>query len=124
VRYLRIVVAEVTHPGKRRAEEMPETNKAPDTRGSAAGELEQIVVLLRGRGVRYPIPNRAVFVRQMRSVPESVTFRGVPYDADFAANLVPDFLFPIETEKDLERKVAELLVSRGLLPLETIRDLR
>lgn len=84
--------------------------------------LDEISVILRSRGIEYPVADREGFVRQMCRTPAPVTFAGTSYDTEFAANLVPDFLFPMESEADMVQKVRELLVSRGLLPLSSLPE--
>jgi len=77
----------------------------------------EIAELLRGRSLSYPIETKAAFIEQMAASSDQVVFRGRSYDARFGAGLIPDFFFPLASEEDLVTKVAELLISRGLLPL-------
>ncbi|TMQ14056.1 MAG: hypothetical protein E6J91_16535 [Deltaproteobacteria bacterium] len=76
-----------------------------------------IAELLRRQSFSYPINTKADFIEQMVAVSDTVVFRGVPYDTRFGAGLLPDFFFPLASEEDLVTKVAELLISRGLVPL-------
>lgn len=92
--------------------------------GEQQDDLREVVELLRARSIRYPVANRVDFVEQMCAVTEPVVFRGQAYDTGFAANLVPEFLFPIESEDDVLTKVTELLVARGFLPIVSLQEER
>lgn len=92
----------------------------PHPQAQDPSDVADIRTLLRSREIRYPIPDRADFVAQMCAASAPVTFRGQDYEPEFAANLVSDFLFPISSEQDMLTKVGELLVSRGLLPIEAL----
>ena len=75
-------------------------------------ELERIA---RARELVYPIETKREFVTQMTRSEDPVAFRGMSYDAEFAAELIPDFFFPLDSEDDLLTKASELLMARGLL---------
>lgn len=77
-------------------------------------DLAQITA---SRRLSFPIATKADFVAQMTSGDEPVLFRGESYDARFAANLIPEFFFPVASEEDLTGKAEELLIARGLTPL-------
>jgi hypothetical protein len=77
----------------------------------------EIAELLHSRSLTYPIDSKAVFIEQMAAGSETVMFRSQTYDVRFGAGLLPDFFFPLASEEDLVTKVAELLISRGLVSL-------
>ncbi len=56
----------------------------------------------------------------MSEMPGPVHYGGQYYEVGFVSNLVPDFLFPVQSEQDMLAKITELLVSRGLLPLDAL----
>jgi len=85
---------------------------------------EDFVALARATGLRFPIESKAQFIAQMLRPGKPVIFRGVAYDPEFAANLIPEFFFPISTEQDLVAKAMELLMARGLLPLQRSAETR
>jgi hypothetical protein len=78
----------------------------------------EIAEILRSRSFSYPIHTKQEFIAQMARNSATVEFRGVAYDARFGAGLMPAFFFPIMSEYDLVTKVAELLISRGLVSLD------
>lgn len=78
---------------------------------------DELLHLARQRGLRYPIATKGDFVRQMTESGDQVVFRRMSYDAAFAASLIPEFFFPVDSEDDLMEKATELLMARGLLPL-------
>lgn len=96
----------------------PETHTELDVSSNAAARRRELVALGRSRGLRYPIRSKSEFVRQMTAIVEPVRFRDGSYDAAFASALIPDFFFPVESEDDLVDKALELLMARGMLPLE------
>jgi hypothetical protein len=77
----------------------------------------EIADLLRGRHLAFPITTKAQFVEQMVAGGERIMFGGVSHDTRLGAGLIPEFFFPIESAEDLIGKVAELLISRGLVSL-------
>jgi hypothetical protein len=85
---------------------------------------EELVALARARGLKYPIETRSQFVAQMVAPGRPVIFRGVAYEAEFASSLIPEFFFPIASEQDLVSKALELLMARGLLPLQRLPGTR
>jgi len=87
-------------------------------------QREEFVALARARGLRFPIETKAQFIAQMLRPGGPVIFRGVAYDPEFAANLIPEFFFPIDSEQDLVAKALELLMARGLLPLQRSTETR
>jgi hypothetical protein len=80
-------------------------------------ELEQ---LASERDLRFPIATKTEYIAQMTASGEQIVFRGETYDAEFAANLIPEMFFPLESERDLIEKVADLLVARGLSPVPSV----
>ncbi|TCK75047.1 hypothetical protein [Acidipila rosea] len=76
-------------------------------------EVEQ---LLRERKLQFPIPTKSEFIEQMTSRGEPVMFRNVAYDPHFAADLMPEFFFPVLSEEDMLQKGVELMIARGLFP--------
>jgi hypothetical protein len=77
----------------------------------------ELLDIVRSGSISYPISDKSDFVAQMVSGSRAVVFRGVSYDMAFGAALMPEFFFPIISEEDLLAKAAELLISRGLLPI-------
>jgi len=74
------------------------------------------VVAAVARGIpAYPVPTKEEFV-ELLARSGVVRFRDTDYDARSAADLVPAFFFPLESEEDFLAKVHDLLVSRGLEP--------
>ena len=71
----------------------------------------------RSRELSYPMATKQDFVAQMTRSGDPIVFDGVSYDAEFAAALIPDFFFPVESEADLVTKSTELLYARGLIGL-------
>ncbi len=80
----------------------------------------ELAGLAQARNLRYPIDSKSEFVEQMCTTGEPVTFLGSPYDARFAANLIPTFFFPVAAEAELIHKVLELCIARGLLPVDAL----
>src|SRR5215208_5582576 len=76
-----------------------------------------LIRIARERRLPYPIASKADFVAAMAATGESVRFRDQTYPVEFAANLIPEFFFPILDEEDLVAKAGDLLVARGLSPL-------
>jgi hypothetical protein len=77
-------------------------------------ELKQ---LARERDLHFPIATKAEYVAQMVASHDPVVFRGDTYEVEFAANLIPEMFFPLESEGDLIEKISDLLVARGLSPV-------
>lgn len=90
------------------------------TEAAVAAQQQEFVALARQRGLTYPIRTKAEFVRQMTRSGEPVAFSGNHYDARFAAALIPEFFFPVDSEDDLVGKALELLMARGMLPLQEL----
>ena len=63
--------------------------------------------------LHYPVATKADFVAQMTQA-ATVTFRGTQYSSMPAADLVPDFFFPLTSADDLVQKASELVAARGL----------
>ena len=76
-------------------------------------EVEQ---LLRERKLQFPIFTKDDFIEQMTMRGEPVMFRNIAYDPHFAAELMPEFFFPISSEEDMLQKGVELMIARGLFP--------
>jgi len=76
-------------------------------------EVEQ---LLKERALLFPIPDKDNFIEQMAGRGEPVMFRNIAYDPLFAADLMPEFFFPILSADDMLQKGVELMVARGLFP--------
>ena len=76
----------------------------------------EIARLVSERPLAYPIETKQHFIFQMVQGGE-IYFRGTPYEPEFAANLMPEFFFPISSAQDMIEKATELVISRGLLPL-------
>jgi hypothetical protein len=84
-----------------------------------AAQQRELVEIARSRRLRYPIKTKAEFIAQMRRAADTVVFRDRVYDAVLATELIPEFFFPVESERDLVEKTMELLLARGLLPFAT-----
>lgn len=82
-----------------------------------AMQYPEIVQLLRGRQLFFPIATKTDFVEQLVAGGDQIVFRGVAYDTRFGAELLPEFFFPLESADDLIVKTVELVVSRGLMAL-------
>lgn len=82
---------------------------------------EELAALAAEVNLRFPISVKDEFVAQMAQNGPSVTFRGEHYDVRFAANLIPEFFFPLDSVEDLVEKVADLLVARGMAPVAESR---
>lgn len=80
-------------------------------------EYPEIEELLRDRALQFPIPTKDDFVNQMAGSGRAVVFRKTSYDPHFAAGLMPEFFFPVESAEDLLQKGVELMVARGLFSL-------
>lgn len=80
-------------------------------------EYPEIEELLRDRALRFPIPTKEDFVEQMAHSGRPVVFRKTQYDPHFAAGLMPEFFFPVQSADDLLQKGVELMVARGLFPI-------
>lgn len=80
-------------------------------------EVEQ---LLKERALQFPIPDKGNFIEQMAGRGEPVIFRNIAYDPLFAADLMPEFFFPILSPDDMLQKGVELMVARGLFPAPEI----
>jgi len=83
----------------------------------AQHEHTEIIELIRSRQLSYPVASKADFVAQMVQSGAPVVFRGKVYDPEFAAGLMPEFFFPVESERDMYRKAVDLITARGLLPM-------
>lgn len=81
------------------------------------GVDDGLVKFLCAQRLSYPLETKDEFIAQMARVRQRVNFRGRRYDVSSAAQLVPDFFFPVTSEADLLVKVGELLMARGLAPL-------
>jgi len=77
-------------------------------------QYPEIVELLRDRNLQFPIPTKENFVNQMTASGTAVIFRKTSYDPRFAAGLMPEFFFPIDSPEDLLQKGVELMIARGL----------
>jgi hypothetical protein len=77
-------------------------------------QYPEIAELLRDRPLSYPIATKEDFVEQMSGSGRPVVFRKTSYDPKFAAGLMPEFFFPVESPEDLLQKGVELMVARGL----------
>ena len=88
--------------------------------GDVPVQYSELLELARARGLEYPIETKERFVTQMTQSGEAVIFRGIPYDPEFGASLIPEFFFPITSEDDLVHKAMELIMSRGLVPFEQL----
>jgi hypothetical protein len=80
----------------------------------------EVAGLVRSLNLSYPISTPDGLVTQVVESGRSVVFRGEDYDSRFAASLLPAFCFPLANEEDLIAKTAELLMARGLLPLQPL----
>lgn len=80
-------------------------------------QLEELAEIARDRGLIYPIDTKSDFVAQMVRLSAPVVFRGTPYAPEWASQLIPEFFFPVASERDLLAKAMELLMARGMLPL-------
>ncbi|SDS74300.1 polyprenyl synthetase family protein [Actinopolymorpha singaporensis] len=80
-------------------------------------EIRGLLELARGRNLQYPIAEKQQFVDAMTASGGEVVFRGESFDTEFAARLIPDFFFPLDSEADLLEKTKDLLVARGMRPL-------
>lgn len=85
-----------------------------------AEQYVEVVGIIRALKLDYPIATQQEFVAYISSSCEVITFRGIAYDARFAANLLPPFYFPITSEQDLVGKAIELMMARGLVPMKRI----
>jgi hypothetical protein len=85
---------------------------------NAASKYPEITRLLKERPLSFPIDSKNDFVAQMVASGEQIVFRGVSYDTQFGAALLPAFFFPLQSADDLITKIVELFVSRGLMPPE------
>jgi hypothetical protein len=86
----------------------------------ALQQLEELVELARARGLLYPIDSKSDFVAQMSRSSAPVVFRGQEYDPAWSSQLIPEFFFPVASEGDLVAKALELLMARGMLPLDAM----
>jgi hypothetical protein len=91
----------------------------PGEAQAADAIADELRRLARSRDLRFPIKAKALFVEQMTAGPP-VTFRGETYDAAFAAQLIPAFFFPLASEDELLAKTLELLMARGMVPLQPV----
>jgi hypothetical protein len=87
---------------------------------AVARQLKDLVEISRSRGLVYPIENKTDFVAQMSRSADPVIFRGQAYDPAWSSQLIPDFFFPVASERDLVARAVELLIARGMLPLESM----
>jgi len=83
----------------------------------------ELLSLARGRDLVYPMATKDDFIAQMTRSGKAVVFRNQSYDAERVARLIPQFFFPVASEQDLMHKTLELLVSRGLLPVQALSSL-
>jgi hypothetical protein len=82
-----------------------------------ATNYSEISRLIQARALPFPIETKKDFIEQMALGGETVIFRDIAYNTRFAAGLMPNFFFPLQSAEDLIAKAVELVVSRGLLPL-------
>jgi hypothetical protein len=83
-------------------------------------QVDELVEIARSRGLVYPIEKKSDFVAQMSRSSAPVVFRGNAYDPQWSSQLIPEFFFPIASERDLVAKAMELLMARGMLPLDAV----
>jgi hypothetical protein len=83
--------------------------------GSTAQYVE-VLHIIRELNLEFPVATQEQFVDRIAESRDTIVFRGVPYDAAFAARLLPPFYFPIHSEEDLLAKAIELMIARGLIP--------
>src|SRR6266566_799026 len=83
-------------------------------------QTREFVTMARERDLRFPMQTKDEFIEAMAASPEPVRFRGQAYNASEVSRLIPDFFFPLASEDDLIRKVTELLMARGLLPVQPL----
>lgn len=81
-------------------------------------QLGELAEISRTRGLTYPIEKKSDFVAQMCSSGEPIVFRGRAYDPEWSSQLIPAFFFPVASERDLLAKAMELLMARGMVPLD------
>jgi hypothetical protein len=91
--------------------------------GDVARQMDELVQISRNRGLVYPIQSKSDFVAQMSRSTDPVVFRGQAYDPAWSSQLIPDFFFPVASERDLVGRAVELLIARGMLPLDTMSAL-
>jgi hypothetical protein len=87
----------------------------------AVAQYPEVEELLRVRKLRFPLPTKEDFVAQMAERGQ-VIFRNISYDPHFAAELMPEFFFPIKSEEDMVQKGVELMIARGLFPVQPKLD--
>jgi hypothetical protein len=80
--------------------------------------MEEFVEMARARGLVYPIEKKSDFVAQMSRSNTPIVFRGKEYAPGWSSQLIPEFFFPVTSERDLVSKAMELLMARGMLPLD------
>jgi hypothetical protein len=83
-------------------------------------QTREFVKMSRERGLRFPLQTKDEFIQAMTVSSEPVHFRGQEYSAADVSRLIPDFFFPLTSEDDLIRKATELLMARGLLPVQPL----
>ncbi len=77
-------------------------------------QFPEVEELLRQRNLQFPLASKDEFIAQMTAHNQPVVFRKILYDPHFAAELMPEFFFPIESEADMLQKGVELMIARGL----------
>lgn len=65
--------------------------------------------------LKFPIGNHAELLAMLRESRQQFTFQGGPVDPEKIMGRIPPTIFPIESLKDLETKVAELMLNRPLI---------
>ena len=77
----------------------------------------EVVAIIRDLHLEYPVVTRDDFVARISNSRDTIVFRDIAYDAAFGASLLPAFYFPITSEQDLLAKAIELMMARGLVPV-------
>jgi uncharacterized protein (DUF4213/DUF364 family) len=89
---------------------------------SLSTQYSELVELARTHNLKFPIENKEQFISQMTKSNSPLIFRGKAYESTFATDLLPEFFFPITSESDLINKALELMMSRGLIPCQSLEQ--
>jgi hypothetical protein len=89
---------------------------------SLSTQYSELVELARTCHLEFPIENKEQFISQMTKSNSPLIFRGKAYEPTFATGLLPEFFFPITSESDLINKALELMMSRGLISCQSLKQ--